>query len=48
MPLSDLSEVLSESARFNGLRSAFAEREYSVEVTVASEGDALVATIAPK
>ncbi len=48
MPLSDLSEVLSESARFKGLRSAFAEREYAVEVTVASEGDALVATIAPK
>ncbi|MBV1858944.1 MAG: hypothetical protein KUG77_11075, partial [Nannocystaceae bacterium] len=48
MPMSDLSELVSESARFKGLRSAFAEREYTAEVTVVSEGDALVATIAPK
>jgi len=48
MPLSNLSEVVSESARFKGLRSAFAEREYAVEVTVTSEGDALLATVAPK
>lgn len=46
MPLSDLSEVVSDTARFRGLRSMFAEREYAVEVTV--DGDALVATVAPK
>lgn len=48
MPLSDMAGLVSTSARFKGLRSAFAEREYAVQVTIASEGDALVATVAPK
>ncbi len=48
MPMSNLSEVLSESARFSGIRSAFAERQYTIEVTVASDGAALTASIAPK
>ncbi len=48
MPLSDMSEFITDEARFEGLRSAFAERAYSAQVTVADQGDVLVATVAPK
>ena len=48
MPLSDMVGVVQPSAPFEGLRSAFAQRDFQVEVSVADDGSTLQATVAPK
>lgn len=48
MPPSDLSGLVSEAARFEGLRKAFEAKGYGVEVSVSEGSERLRATIAPK
>lgn len=48
MPLSDMIGIVDDGAAFEGLRSAFAQRDFAIEVTVADDGTTLQATVAPK
>ncbi len=48
MPPSDLSGLVTEAARFEGLRKNFEAQAYGVEVSVADDSTRITATIAPK
>jgi len=48
MPPSDLEGLIAPGTAFKGLRSAFAERQYTVELTTADEGQVLLSTIQPQ